>query len=1098
MDSQVIGYRYQLLDKLGQGGMGSVYKAYDRLNRQFVALKQVVAKTGFPSSPVDDSESIRLSLAHEFQTLASLHHPHVIGVLDYGFDASKQPYFTMSLVHPSQPITQAAQGQSPATKVKLLIQMLQALAYLHRRGIIHRDLKPDNALVTADGEVKVLDFGLAILREQRRDDDSISGTLAYMAPEMVLGTPANETTDLYAVGVMAYEMFAGRHPFSVEKPGQLIQQILASAVDLDRVDANDAIKEIIGRLLDKSSDRRYSGDAYAVIWALSEALNQPAPQESAAIRESFLQAAQFVGRETELVRLTGALEQALLSHGSVWLIGGESGVGKSRLLEELRTRALVRGALVLHGQGIAEGGLPYHLWREPLRRLVLSAEISDAEASILKQIVPDIDDLLGHEIPSAPALEGEAGQQRLFRVISGILHRQQQPTVLILEDLQWTTESLSLLEVLIPLTKELSLLIVASYRDDEAPQLPERLSGTQVIKLERLNDKEIKQLSGSMLGEAGIQSEMVAFLKRETEGNVFFLVEVVRALAEEAGGLSEVGRMTLPARVFAGGVQQVVQRRLQSLPDSARHMLQMAAVIGRQLDLGLLGLLASDINLDEWLATCSNAAVLELVEERWRFSHDKFREGVLSALPTDERQRLHKQVAVAAETLYAHAQDEYAGMIADHYEQAGEQAVAAHWHARAGQHARATYAPEIATIHYQKALSFWANDMPESQRLEVYKGLGHMLQWQARYVEALETFKQMQQAAQAVGDLSSQAYAWCGIAGAQLRQGQVRLALESAAQAEEAARGAAAHHALTTALYMKGLCQFRLGNVQAALELSEQVLALSTQMENRPRMAQSLNLLGGAHFSLGQLDEADRHFQRALAIFQELGDRSEVMILMNNLGWLAGARGDYQTAFSQYEAALAIAREIADRDSEIVFLCNLGGARVALGDYEAAEADLLEVIRMAAVTPFRELSEAYRFLAEAYLGQNKTDDAFTTAQRALALGVEVESQEYIGVAWRVLGQIAAQKSAPLLIENGGQAQLYDAVACFTESARICQENGLDGERARTLREWAKYELQHGDGARGANLWQEARDLFVRLTAHLEAERMGDLPAASAR
>src|SRR4051812_25181035 len=143
--SGVITIRYQQLELIGTGGMGTVFRAYDRLSQQYVALKRVSAPAEalwFNSrlekpSTAGTNTSLRLALAYEFQTLASLRHPNIISVLDYGFDAQQVPYFTMELLEKAQTIREAAQDQPVEDKVRLLIEMLQALAYLHRRGILH-------------------------------------------------------------------------------------------------------------------------------------------------------------------------------------------------------------------------------------------------------------------------------------------------------------------------------------------------------------------------------------------------------------------------------------------------------------------------------------------------------------------------------------------------------------------------------------------------------------------------------------------------------------------------------------------------------------------------------------------------------------------------------------------------------------------------------------------------------------------------------------------------------------------------------------------------------------------------------------------------
>jgi tetratricopeptide (TPR) repeat protein len=704
---------------------------------------------------------------------------------------------------------------------------------------------------------------------------------------------------------------------------------------------------------------------------------------------------------------------------------------------------------------------------------------------------------LGRPIPDAPELEGQAGQQRLLTTIVSLFHGHQQPVVLILEDLHWAEESLEVLDSLLPVIQDLPLLVVGSYRNDEKPDLPNRLPGMQVIKLERFSESGIEQLSVSMLGSVGSDPLVLDVLKKETEGNVFFLVEVVRALAERAGSLDNIAQMTIPFSVFAGGIEQVIRNRLQRMPANARPLLKFAAVAGRQVDLALLAAVKGDLDLDEWLTNCSGAAVLDVMDERWRFAHDKLREGLLDSLDPEERRVLHRQVAQALETVYADTKDEYAMIIADHYEAADDYTQALVWSVRAGKHSDEAFAPATAIQYYRKALTLWVHaDTAEPTsllmgRLAVYGRLGELLSWQARYDEAVTVFGELRTAAEDVGNMQAQAAAWCGMARAQTYQGDMRGALASATRSEELARAGGAEVELGQALWMRGWVSFRLGNIAATQELAEQALVWSKKLNNASLLANCENLLGAINSMTGHYPEAATHFERALETFQQLGLRVNAMSIVNNLGWLAENRGDFLLAFKRYQEALDIARSTGHRDAEMWYLSNLGGVRVVLGEFETAESDLRQVISMAGTTGLGVLSETYRNLAEACLMQRKGSEALDAAQHALELGREVESQEYVAAAWRVLGQVLGSGNVPLNQVKNDIPR--DARDCFAESLRIGNEGGLDAEKARTLRAWAQYELVHGDRHRGEEMWHEAQQIFAQMGAELESERMAQLP-----
>ncbi len=742
--STTLGGRYILHQKLGAGGMGAVYQATDRLTHDTVALKRVSISGILTPTLEHNNLNFRLALAQEFKTLASLRHPNIISVLDYGFDQEGQPYLTMELLKNASTIVQAGQGQPLTQQIELQVQLLQALAYLHRRGIIHCDLKPANVLVVK-GQVKVLDFGLAIsLDHLKEKDGDVVGTLAYMPPEIFEYNLPSESTDLYAVGMITYEMFAGQHPFDTKDYASLMSDIMLKVPDIEALNLNHNLAAILKKLLTKDPAQRYA-DAQKLIKAYAQATNQfDLLAETIAIRESFLQAAQFVGRETELKHLTNALESVRVGIDSAWLIGGESGVGKTRLLDELRIQALAEGLLLLRGQAISDGAAPYQLWREVLRHLCLECDLSDMDSMVLKALIPDIALLLDREVPDAPPLEPQATYERLLTVIESMFVRQTQPLLLILEDLHWAShESLALLNHLSRGRGVEAMMTIASYRDDEYPDLPRTLPRLKLLKLPRLSRENIAQLSESMLGPRGRNPQIIQLLQQETEGNTFFIVEVMRTLAEEAGQLSNISTSALPHKVSTGGIEAVIQHRLQHISPEMYPLLKVAAIAGRALNLKVLEMVDIQIRfnqvfgeaefkhktstvpeadtetsplvgmptsadshpamgkfistggqkktrplsllpgLNQWLNRCAIVTILEVEEDQWRFAHDKLREGLLANLTTEEKQQCHRQVAEALELAYTDI-DDHATALAHHWIEAADIPKAAHYTALAG------------------------------------------------------------------------------------------------------------------------------------------------------------------------------------------------------------------------------------------------------------------------------------------------------------------------------------------------------------------------------------------------------------------------------
>lgn len=980
--TEFVNKRYSIHRRMGGGSMGTVYHAEDRLTGQHVALKRVTANqdtTLINLNSETAATAVRVALAHEFQTLASLHHPHIIKVLDYGFDDTNQPYFTMTLLDSPRTFTEAAASASPADQVRLIIEMLQALNYLHRRGIIHCDLKPDNALVNQEGEVKVLDFGLAALRDQSRNEEELAGTLAYMAPELFQGGEPSIASDLFAVGVMAHEVFLGRHPFDLTNTMALINDIIFKPTTITTSDLQVDVAEIIERLLAKSPDDRYAS-AYDVIEALSTAIDQPVPQETAAIRDSYLQAAQFVGRDEEMRQLATAFKVAVDGLGSAWLIGGESGVGKSRLMDELRVQALVKGAMVLRGQGVSGGGLTYQFWREPLRRLVLMVNVSDLEAGVLKDILPDIENLLQRTIPDVVPLDGQAYQQRLVGTVVSLFRRQQKPTLLLIEDLQWSDESLEPLKGLATMVSDLPLMVVGSYRSDERSDMSELLPDMQHIRLDRLNPKSIASLSESMLGNIGRRDDILEFLQAETEGNVFFLVEVVRALAEEAGRLSQIGQIDLPKSVFAGGIRAAIARRLDRVPEAERELLALAAVAGRELDLNVLEHLKGALDLDDWLTNCANYAVLELQDIRWRFSHEKLREGLLGEISSKHKPQLHRRVAEAIESAYLYDLEQ-AAILAKHWQEAGDPDRELHYTRAAGERALRISALEEATEHFERALELLPlTKLVEIEIAELRAELLIKLAEALKFTGNYDSARAMLERALTLNHLGNNIR---GVAQAQLEMGEINALQGSVVDAIELFEKSLPlfrewkdQIGMARVMSQLGLAHAQRGEYDKAMQFCEESLAISRDIDDLQNVASTANNMGVTAFRQGELETAKRYFEETLDISRTSGERRKMATALVNLGSVAGSGGDLEEAKDRFEETLEIARAIGDRRIVALAINNLGFVANLLHEYDLAIMYLEESLEMArAIGSHQDAAITLETLGQVAIAQGDTERA---------------------------------------------------------------------------------------------------------------------------
>jgi len=881
-----IANRYEVIDKLGQGGMGAVYRVYDRLEKTEVALKQVAKSiSGTMQSTPSMVGRKKSAIIQEFSLLASLRHPNIISVLDYGL-ADETPFFTMELVNKPQDFIEIVQTQTPAQQIELIIQILQALRYLHRRGVLHRDLKPDNVIIFDDDRLKVLDFGLGIKSQLA---EGRVGTMAYMSPESIRNNMTAPQSDLYAVGVMAYEMITGKVPFDPRD----LRSILVKPANMSQL-GNHPATPVIKKLLNKLPIERYA-NADDCIRAFQQAMGIPHTVESINVRESYLQANTFIGRDQEFALLSNELDQILDGNTSFYLIGGESGVGKSRLLNEIRIQALVSGVTVLRGQAVEGGGFPFQLWRNIVRHLVLMVDLTDTQASILADIVPDISLLIQRPITKVPQLIGKAHQDRLVLTIVDLLHHANQPIMLLLEDLQWADESLAVLKQLLLVREQFQqLMIVGTYRDDETPHLSDELTDMKIIQLNRLDRAAMQELTQSMIGQLGTNDQVIELIQKETEGNLFFLVETVRALAEETGGLEQIGMTTLPDGIFTGNMQALTRRRLSKVDARYTAIQNLAAIIGREIDRNLLVHVYGDDTVQAWLRSAGEYSIVTVQDNTWRFAHDKLRETIIADIPDNELANIHQTAAETIEAVYAD-------------DTSYNEALLSHWQVTG----------DLDKIYHYT--------LPVTQKM--IKITGAYSQAETLLTSLLDRLSSDD--ARRVIPLNS-------LADSVRRHGDYELGKNYATQAQHLATINDDFHELATSLHILGIIAYSQADYDQATNLYQQSMTIRQNLNDQRGIANSLNNLAGVAWNQGNYEEATNLYEQSLAIRQQLGDQSGIADSLYNLGVIVRNQGDHERAMDLYQQSLAIKQQLGDRYVISLILNVLGIIAMNQDDYEGA------------------------------------------------------------------------------------------------------------------------------------------------------------------
>ena len=796
-----------------------------------------------------------------------------------------------------------------------------------------------------------------------------------------------------------------------------------------------------------------------------------------------------IGRQSQLAILGDIVSRtASQRQGSVVLLAGEAGIGKTRLAHEAEAYAREQGFLILHADGFeSDQGVPYaplldlfDLW---LHTAQPANPVLAPVAPILVKWIPALAGIFPDVPPAAP-LEPEQEKQRLFRAMSAVFIQlaNTRPLMLVVEDLHWSDNaSLGYWLHLIRHAAASSILLLLTYRDEQiSPSLNHFLAQLNrqplaaEISLQRLPRPRVEEMIRALLpNPGGISSEVLEPVCRLSEGNPLLVEELIGALLS-AGHLSFVNeRWSLAPSAeiqIPRTVQAAVQGRLAGLSKPARQVLDLSAVIGRRFDFGLLEQLTGldESELVKLIKKLIEAQlVIEESNDKFAFRHALTQQAIYSHILARERSALH---ATIAQTIQRHALsggtgplDEYAGSLAYHFYQAGDWDKALEYARRAGGIARNMYAPQEAIEQFTRALDAAGHLLHPAlfhtpSRLEeplhpgtepilagLYHARGQCYELVGEFEKAQADYQQALDSAGAAHDDQGkwQALIDLGFLWAERdyqRTGDFfRQALDLARQMNDPA-------SLAHSLNRLGNWYTNVAELDQALGYHRQALDIFQASNDRVGLAETLDLLGMASQINGDLVQAVAYYQRAVALFRELGDRHGLVSSLATLA-LCGPSYIHDSSFSPFSlaeaiengnAALTLARAIGWRSGEIYALHCLS---ICLGPQGAIQS-ALELTQLSL-----EISEeighdqwligAHCDLGLLYLEVFALSQARQHLELAFKLAQEIGSAVWIGSVTGYLASVCILQGELPRAQALLDAQLTAETPAQTQMQRLC-------------------------------------------------------------
>ncbi|WP_437985760.1 AAA family ATPase [Sorangium sp. So ce117] len=683
---------YALREKIEETADFALYRAYHEGDGVPVLLKILCAERS------TGAEVARFK--HQYERIARLASPRLVALR--GVEALAGSLIVVLEDFPGRDLARILAAR-PSRRMPvgealdLAAALAEGLAAVHVAGLVHRDLRPQNVLVGARGAVKINGFGvdaeITHAHERLYAPAVIADVLPYVSPEQTgrMNRGVDYRTDLYALGVILYQMLTGRRPFEALDPMELIHAHLALApTPPSCVDPTipEAVSDIVLKLLAKNAEERYQSaeGLLADLEHCREALRgtgtiAPFVAGQRDRQDLFRIHQKLYGREHDIEALTAAFERALEGSREIVLVSGYSGIGKSSLVHEiLKPLARQKGYFTSGKDDQYNRGAPYSTVIQAFDGLVRQI-LTESDARILRfrsallealgpnaQVVCDVIPSLSHVIgpqPPVPALGPIEAQNRLnrcFLLFVSVFARRTHPLVLFLDDLQWIDPaSLGLLRALLADDSLDALFFCGAYRDNEvSPGHPFVLAIEElkqaglvvrnIVLAPLARPHLIEMLSDSLKrSDCGPLADAV---QKKTGGNPFFVKEFVRplhdrgVLAYAAGSGWRWDLAAIDALGYTDNVADLMVRTIARLPPATVKALNLAAAIGNRFDLDVLAAV-NECSPEDAYARLDPAVSEGLViagRGGYRFAHDKVQEGAYAMIPEADRPAFHLRI----------------------------------------------------------------------------------------------------------------------------------------------------------------------------------------------------------------------------------------------------------------------------------------------------------------------------------------------------------------------------------------------------------------------------------------------------------------------